>query len=190
MRRRPGARPRRVAPAALLIACATGLAACGSGGGSASTTRPAAVPATTTPVHVPATNTRTALLNGVRAAPHAGFDRVVFQFRNTLPGYDVRYVPRPVHEDGSGRLVPVKGAAVARIRMENALDADLTKSTAPRTYTGPLRFSPGTPEVAELARSGGFEGILTWVAGVHGRDGFRVTTLAAPPRLIVDFPYR
>lgn len=79
------------------------------------------------------------------------------------------------------------GAAVAQIRMENALDADLTKSDAPRTYTGPNRFRPGTAEIAELARTGGFEGVLTWAAGLNDQVDFRVTTLTSPPRLVIDF---
>lgn len=143
--------------------------------------------ASTRPVHVPATNAQTALLTDVRAARHEGFDRVVFQFRNALPGYDVRYVSRPVRQDGSGKVVAIAGSAIVRIRMENALDADLSQASAPLTYTGPQRLTPGTPEIAELARSGGFEGVLTWVAGLHDPVDFRVTTLAAPPRLIIDF---
>jgi hypothetical protein len=71
--------------------------------------------------------------------------------------------------------------------MENALDADLSRPSAPRTYTGPHRLAPGTPEVVELARTGGFEGVLTWAAGLRDRVDFRVTTLAAPARLVVDF---
>lgn len=141
----------------------------------------------TKPVNVKATNSATALLTDVRAARHEGFDRVVFQFKNTLPGYDVRYVQRPVTEEGSGRTVAVKGAYVVRVRMENALDADLTQASAPRTYTGPMRLSPATSEVVELARAGGFEGTLTWVVGLNDRVDFRVTTLQAPPRLVVDF---
>ncbi len=143
--------------------------------------------ASTKPVLVPAKNKVTALLTGVRAARHEGYDRVVFQFANTLPGYDVRYVKRPVHQDGSGKVVLVKGTYVVQIRMLNALDADLTKTGAPRTYTGPIRFSPGTPEVVELVRTGGFEAVLTWAAGLHDRIDYRVTTLKAPARLVVDF---
>ncbi len=143
--------------------------------------------ASTKPVVVGATNRDTALLTGVRAARHEGYDRVVFEFRNTLPGYDVRYVRRPVRQDGSGRVVSVKGSSIARIRMENALDADLAKASAPLTYTGPTRLSPGTPEVVELVRTGGFEGVLTWVVGLRGRVGYRVATLTKPPRLVVDF---
>jgi hypothetical protein len=143
--------------------------------------------ASTRPVHVPATNETTALLTDVRAARHEGFDRVVFEFRGALPGYDVRYVSRPVRADGSGKVVRVAGDHVVRIRMENALDADLSRPTAPRTYTGPSRLAPGTPEVVELARTGGFEGVLTWAAGLQDRVDFRVTTLTAPARLVVDF---
>jgi hypothetical protein len=159
---------------------------------TATTTTPAAgidtlEGAGTTPVTAPATNEETALLTAVRAARHEGYDRVVFEFRNALPGYDVRYVAPPVRQDGSGQVVTVQGDAVARIRMENALDADLRRPSAPMTYTGPTRIRPGTPEVAELVRAGGFEGVLTWVAGLRDRVDFRVTTLQAPPRLVVDF---
>ena len=141
----------------------------------------------TKPVVVKARNTDTALLTKVRSARHEGYDRVVFEFSNVLPGYDVRYVERPVHEDASGREVEVDGDYVASVRMENALDADLTQESAPRTYKGPNRFAPGTPEVAELVRTGGFEGILTWAVGLRDRVDFRVTTLDAPPRLVIDF---
>lgn len=143
--------------------------------------------ASTEPVHVAAANEETALLTDVRAARHEGFDRVVFQFRNALPGYDVRYVSRPIRQDGSGRIIEIAGGSVVRIRMENALDADLSQASAPLTYTGPRRLSPETPELVELARTGGFEGVLTWVAGLQDPVDFRVTTLATPPRLIVDF---
>jgi hypothetical protein len=143
--------------------------------------------ASTRPVHVEATDTATALLRNVRAARHEGFDRVVFEFSNALPGYDIRYVRRPVRQDGSGKVVRIAGAHVVRILMENAADADLSQPSAPPTYTGPRRFRPGTPEVVELARAGGFEGVLTWVAGLRDRVDFRVTTLTAPARLVVDF---
>jgi hypothetical protein len=194
---------------ALAVVAAVQVAACGEASQRAATTSTATTPATTPgpptgttgpqggidtmpgastdPVHVSATNTDVALLTDVRAARHEGFDRLVFEFRDVLPGYDVRYVSRPVRQDGSGRIVALAGGSVVRIRMENALDADLSQASAPLTYTGPQRFTPGTPELVELARSGGFEGVLTWVAGLQDRVDFRVTTLAAPPRLIVDF---
>jgi hypothetical protein len=173
------------------------LAGCGSEDDESPATTPAPIEtvdgidpmddASTAPFTVRASNTETALLTDVRASRHEGYDRVVFEFRNALPGYDVRYVERPVLQDGSGAEVTVDGAYVVQVRMENALDADLTQESAPRTYTGPQRFSPGTPEVVELARTGGFEAVLTWVVGVSDRVDFRVLTLLGPPRLVVDF---
>lgn len=143
--------------------------------------------ASTEPVSEPARNTETALLTDVRWARHEGFDRVVFEFRNELPGYDVRYVERPVRADGSGNAVRVGGNAVVQVRMENALDADLTDPSAPLTYEGPTRIAAGLPEVVELVRIGGFEAVLTWAVGLWDRVDFRAITLRKPPRLVVDF---
>ena len=143
--------------------------------------------ASTSPVSVAPTATDGhALLTAVRAARHEGFDRVVFEFSNAVPGYAVEYVEEPVHADGSGEEVPVDGEHVVLVRLENASGADLSKEDAPQTYTGPTRFDPGTPEVAELVRVGDFEGVLTWAIGVRDRVPFRVTTLDGPPRVVVD----
>jgi hypothetical protein len=143
--------------------------------------------ASTDSVSVPATSAETSLLTGVHAARHDGFDRVVFEFRTGVPGYRIGYVEGPVLADGSGAEVTVAGDHVVVVRMEPALDADLSQETAPLTYTGPRRFSPGTPEVKELVRVGGFEGVLTWAIGLADRADFRASTLANPPRLVLDF---
>lgn len=142
--------------------------------------------ASTEPVVVPGAIDETALLTDVRAARQDGYDRVVFEFENGVPGYRVGYVERPVIADGSGNEVVVQGDAVLRVRMEPALDADLTHESAPRTYTGPSRFSPDSTVVAELVRTGGFEAVLTWAAGIDGERPFRVSTLADPPRIVID----
>jgi hypothetical protein len=138
------------------------------------------------PVVVKGTTTDVSLLTDVRAAAHDGYDRLVFQFRNGLPGYDVRYVERPVVADGSGDEVEVDGGPVLLIRMEPALDADLTQESAPQTYNGPQRFTPTTTAVAELVRTGGFEAVLTWAAGVDEKRPFLVSTLDSPARLVID----
>ena len=56
-----------------------------------------------------------------------------FEFRSVLPGYDVRYVTRPVHQDASGKTLSIAGNHVVRIRMQNAFDADLAQPSAPAT---------------------------------------------------------
>ena len=117
---------------------------------------------------------------------HEGYDRVVFEFRNVAPGYDVRFVPKPVHADASGEEVPVDGGAVLLVRMEPALDADLTQESAPRTYLGPQRFAPDATVIEELVRTGGFEAVLTWAVGVDEKRPFKVTRLESPARIVID----
>ena len=78
------------------------------------------------------------------------------------------------------------GCSVLVVRMEPALDADLTKETAPRTYLGPARFTPDTSAVVELVRTGGFEAVLTWAVGVDAERPFRVTRLEQPARIVLD----
>jgi hypothetical protein len=153
---------------------------------SGTTSSPVLEGAATDPVVVKGTSGEVSLLTDLRAAAHDGYDRIVFQFRNGLPGYDVRYVEKPVVADGSGDDVPVAGGAVLLVRMEPALDADLTQESAPRTYTGPQRFTPTTTAVVELVRTGGFEAVLTWAAGVDEKRPFVVSTLESPARLVID----
>jgi hypothetical protein len=171
------------------------MASCGGGenGQPAGTTRNATTDApdpmpdgSTRPNVAKATNAETALLTDVRVGRHPGFERVVFEFRNTVPGYDVRYVKRPVRADASGAVVNVAGRFVLRVRMENALDADLSRESVPRTYTGPNRLTPDTTQIEEVVRTGGFEAVLTWVVGVNDHTPFRVIRLHDPPRLVVD----
>ena len=58
----------------------------------------------------PAGAQSTPTLVDVRAGSHAGFDRVVFQFRGAVPEHRVQYVDQLV-EDGTGDPVSVAGAA-------------------------------------------------------------------------------
>lgn len=191
------------AAACVLASCATLASGCGGGDEPAATTAAPVTTATSEPTSIdalegasdqpvvePAANSETALLTAVRAARHEGYDRVVFEFANAVPGYDIRYARGPVRADGSGARVDVAGGQVVVVRLENALDADLSTPEARMTYTGPQRFAPGTPQVAELARVGGFEGVLTWAVGLTDRVEYRVTTLHGPPRLVIDFRNR
>jgi hypothetical protein len=192
------------AAARILVVCVVLLSGCGGDDEPATrtgATAPTAPPTSTTepegidpldgasdePVVEPARHAVIAALTGVRAARHEGYDRVVFEFSNVLPGYDIRYADAPIHADGSGARVEVAGEEAVVVAMHNALDADLSKPDAPPTYTGPRRFSPDTAEVVELARVVGFEGVITWAVGLADRVDYRATTLENPPRLVIDF---
>ncbi len=144
----------------------------------------------TSPVKGPAAGSETALLERIAVGRHEGYDRVVFQFRNDLPGYRVEYVQPPLKEDGSGKPVDVQGAAVVVVRMEPASGFDLNTGEGVMIYKGPKRIDgsgAGTSVVQELVRTGDFEAVLSWAIGLSDKVDFRVRTATSPNRLIVDF---
>jgi hypothetical protein len=143
----------------------------------------------TTPVEGAAAGSDIALLERVAVGRHEGFDRVVFQFKNTLPGYRVEYVQPPLKEDGSGNPVEIKGNAFLVVRMEPASGFDLNTGEGVMIYKGPRRLegsAAGTSVVQELVRTGDFEAVLTWAIGLSDKVDFRVQTATSPLRLIVD----
>ncbi len=185
-----------------VIAAALGLVAFGCGGSddepgastsaSTTTTEPTTTgevfEGDTKPVTAPAEISETALLERVAVAGHEGYDRVVFQFRNGLPGYRVEYVDPPLREDGSGNVVNLEGAAFLVVRMEPASGFDLSVPEGKLIYTGPRRIAgDSTTVIRELVRTGDFEAVLTWAVGLEARVPFRVLTLDDPARIVVDF---
>ncbi len=130
------------------------------------------------------------MLERVDVGRHEGYDRVVFRFRDQLPGYRVEYVQPPLKEDGSGNPVEIQGNAIVMVRMEPASGFDLNTGEGVMTYKGPRRIAgsdSGTSVVRELVRTGDFEAVLHWAVGLSDRVDFRVRTATSPARLIVDF---
>ena len=137
-----------------------------------------------------ATASDTALLERIAVGRHEGYDRVVFQFRNGLPGYHVQYVAGPLKEDGSGKRVTVQGNAIVMVRLEPASGFDLNTGEGVLVYKGPKQIdgsSAGASVVQQLVRTGDFEAVLSWAIGLSDQVDFRVTTATSPDRLIVDF---
>jgi hypothetical protein len=132
----------------------------------------------------------TALVERVAVGAHDGFDRVVFEFQNHLPGYRVEYARPPFFEDGSGARVDVGGHDFVAVRIEPASGFDASAGGGRLVYTGPKRIEgadAGADVVRELARTGDFEGVVSWVIGLDDRVDFRVLRLDGPPRLVIDF---
>lgn len=123
-------------------------------------------------------------------ARHEGFDRVVFQFVDKLPGYRVTYVEPPLSEDGSGDPVEIEGGSFVLVRLEPASGFDLETGEGQLVYDGPRRLSgsgAGTSVIREVVRTGDFEAVLSWAVGLDSRVDFRVLTLDSPARLVIDF---
>jgi hypothetical protein len=125
-------------------------------------------------------------LAAVRLGPRDGYDRLVLEFTDLVPGYQIGYRPLPMQADPSGADIPLPGASAAvRITLTPATASGW--STAERTYFGPSTITADTAVVTEAKAAGDFEAVLSWVVGLRSEVPFRVTVLDGPPRLVVDF---
>ena len=153
-------------------------------GGSAAPQNPAGTFAgTTDPVEQPRPNLNPAVLRDVRAARHPDFERVVFEFEPpSVPGYRMEYAEAPVLDCGAGEPLDVDGSAHLVVRLSPA-----QAHTEAGEVTLPDRERrPALTLVRELELSCDFEGQVSWVLGLSARRPYRVSELAAPPRLVVD----
>jgi hypothetical protein len=139
-------------------------------------------------------------ITNVRAGRHQCFDRLVVDL-GARPagapasdlGYEVKYV-RQVGEDGSGRPVPLVGAADLLV---------IVHAPAHNVVTGRVTYNPANPArlvnvsgfstFRQVAFAGDFEGQTTLGLGVRARLPFRVFVLAGPgsgSRLVIDVAHR
>jgi hypothetical protein len=120
------------------------------------------------------------VLTNIRSAAHSteGYDRIVFDFRGALPGYEVRYVSEVV-EDGSGRTVTMPGRRFLQITLRPAqAHTEAGAATTPRAMT--LNY----PMLKAYAVVGDFEGVVSVALGLDDVVGFRVGEL--PGRIYID----
>jgi hypothetical protein len=161
--------------------------------GAAPVAARAATQATTCPTgwgSLPKTDTSGTLtpVRDIRTGRHACFDRMVIDLpgAGSDVGYSVRYVDQ-LHQDGSGRHVPVAGGAVLEVRVvAPAYDPETGAATYPGRVARPL---PGVDLTGyrtfrDTRFAGSFEGETQIGLGVRARLPFRVLQLDG--RVIVD----
>ncbi|MEU6374916.1 hypothetical protein [Streptomyces sp. NPDC046909] len=128
-------------------------------------------------------------VTNVRTGRHTCYDRLVVDVPGAAKGelgYHVQYVDR-LHQDGSGRLIPVGGGAVLEIRVAApAYDPETGAPTYPARVNRPL---PGVDldgyrTFRDTRFAGSFEGDTQLGLGVRARLPFRV--LRADDRVVVD----
>lgn len=123
-----------------------------------------------------------ATLVAVRTGTHDGFDRIVFEFDERVPGYHTEYIDRPVRKCGSGNVTQVAGDGWLEVRMSpaNAHTEEGRPTVAERERM------PNLPVLSELELTCDFEAVVTWVFGVESPNRYQVRELSSPPRLVVD----
>ena len=121
---------------------------------------------------------RQAEVFGVATGCHRTFDRFVVRTRSGTPGYVVRYVRRIV-QDGSGRIIPIRGSKRIRVVIRNARG-----HTEGGTNLLPRVRTPLCPNLRQVKDAGDFEGTVSFGLGLRRKTGFRVFRL--PGRIVVD----
>ena len=110
----------------------------------------------------------------------------------TFGSYEVRYVP-VVLADGSGKPIPVRGAADLQVVLRApSYDQDGHATFAPADPQEMVSVS-GYSTFRQVASAGSFEGYTTIALGVRARLPFRVFTAPQSdrgPRLVIDVAHR
>ena len=131
----------------------------------------------------------TSTVRTVRAARQKGFDRVVFEFDGPVPNYSIQYLKSPYYEgEGGRRRIRIAGSRFVQVTLnqipvdEKQINFIEAKNFIPK---GKLKL----PAVSQIEQREFFEGFFDFVIGVNGRKLFRVTELANPARLVIDFKH-
>jgi len=118
-------------------------------------------------------------MTDVRVGSHPGFDRIVYEFASgKRPSVRVTSVAPPFKLDPSDKPVTVDGTAFIQIKLTN-----VAVETVPDAAND---IKPGYPTLVELRQIAGYEGDATWIAGLNGPAGVRVSILTAPSRVVLD----
>ena len=134
-------------------------------------------------------NNQSSYVRVVRVAKQRAFDRVVFEFAGPVPNYRLEYLRSKYFEDESGRhRIRIAGTAFIHVSL-NMISADETQV---RFMDAPGFVPKGKlklPAVAQVEERTLFEGFYDFLIGVNGRKAFRVSELANPSRLVIDFKH-
>ena len=126
----------------------------------------------------------------VRVAHQPGFDRLVFEFGQStapgpfgMPGYTIEAASSL--SGPSGQPVTITGNALFGARFQNA---STQNPNGTPSYTGSNDLKPTTPLIKEVKIVEDFERVLLWGVGLDHLACPKVSELAGPFRVVLDFP--
>ena len=151
---------------------------------------PGSSPASACPRTTGGNASNQAQLVAVRVAHQSGFDRLVFEFgQSTAPGpfgMPAYAVEATNSLSGpSGQPVTVAGSALFGARFQNA---STQNPNGTPSYTGSNDLKPTTPLIKEVKVVEDFERVLLWGVGLDHLVCPKVSELAGPFRVVLDFP--
>ena len=119
-------------------------------------------------------------LVAVETVDRDGYDRVVFTFDGSRPGYRVRYVDQVSNQ--AGKRLPLRG----EVFLEVAFEPARARTPAGEPTFSPTTLTPGFTDLRQVRFAGDFEGEVIFGIGATGRGGFRVSELRDPTRVAID----
>jgi hypothetical protein len=154
------------------------------------TASPGSSPAAACPKTTGGGASNQAQLVAIRVAHQTGFDRLVFEFgQSTAPGpfgMPAWTVETATSLSGpSGQPVTITGNALFGVRFQNA---STQNPNGTPSYTGSTDIKPTTPLIKEVKIVEDFERVLVWGVGLDHLACPKVSELAGPFRLVLDFP--
>ena len=154
------------------------------------TASPGSSPAAACPRTTGGNASNQAQLVAVRVAHQPGFDRLVFEFGQStapgpfgMPGYTIETASSL--SGPSGQPVPITGNALFGARFQNA---STQNPNGTPSYTGSNDIKPTTPLIKEVKIVEDFERVLLWGVGLDHLACPKVSELAGPFRVVLDFP--
>jgi hypothetical protein len=130
-----------------------------------------------------------AQLTAMRVAHQPGFDRLVFEFGPStapgtfgMPAYTIEATNSL--SGPSGQSVPIDGKALFGARFMNTSTRNVNGSAS---YSGSLDLRPATPLIKEARLVEDFERVLVWGVGLDHLVCPKVSELANPYRVVLDF---
>jgi hypothetical protein len=118
-----------------------------------------------------------AVLIQVRTGRHDGFDRVAFEFRDGLPGYQVGYVEEVVSADGA----PLRGEAFLLVTFDGARASEPGGGATFQL----AKPRPGYRSIKHVQLVDDAGGRVRFGIGLGGVAGYKVSELP-PDRMYVD----
>jgi hypothetical protein len=145
---------------------------------------PAPDPGTTAPFKAPgdpATPRGVSLLHAMRVGAQDGWDRIVFEFKDTRPAVEIAYVEREF-TCGKGDEVSLPGNALLSVKFHSTqAHTEAGASTLPsRDLTGPGNSILKASVICD------FEGETGVAIGVKTKTPYKVALLQNPTRVVID----
>ncbi|MEU7063148.1 hypothetical protein [Streptomyces sp. NPDC046161] len=133
----------------------------------------------------PASAASTTLVTNARWGGHCTYDRLVIDLQGAAPPVTVTPVSELVY-DGSGKPVPLPGRYFLEIRLHPAAAHD---SAGHNVYVGPALQQIDLPKLKGIAKTGDFEGYVTFGAAFDTPPASNTSVLHSPERFVLDFPH-